>query len=395
VEELDFQRLNKLSFPNVEPGQDIKGESYGLLYYLDRGMDKVSVKAPIALKKCGGSFYSTTTLDDPVIKKLAQSRAGNVFGTDIIIATLMAATRSAYSWDIIINKVGTTIIFDKRGSAAITNPVDALTVSETAPEMNPEPGQKTLDINTPQSLALEALYINQNFRRQALRQNEKPFSLENTKIPYETEEGNEQRRERSDCQIGYKYRTWNLGSMSDGTPIKLVVRTEIDAVLRSDNDNVQYLTIKAFNEWDSSAAGGVDWRSKLDTQKAAVLATEVRNNSFKVAKWNIQAILAGSDFIRFGYVSRLSVKNSSQHEILGVHQARPMEFARSVGMNLDNSWGILRAIIDFFMKQPNGRYIMIKDPVQNIVRIYSMPEEESDSEEDDSEEEKDGSEEEA
>jgi len=54
---------------------------------------------------------------------LAQSRAGNVFGTDIIIATLMAATRSAYSWDIIINKVGNTIIFDKRGSAAITNPV--------------------------------------------------------------------------------------------------------------------------------------------------------------------------------------------------------------------------------------------------------------------------------
>jgi len=70
--------------------------------------------------------------------------------------------------------------------------------------MNMEPGQKTLDINTPQSLALEALYINQNFRRQALKQNEKPFALENTKIPYETEEGNEQRRERSDCQIGYK-----------------------------------------------------------------------------------------------------------------------------------------------------------------------------------------------
>ena len=47
-----------------------KGESYGLLYYLDRSMDKVSVKAPIPLKKCGGSFYSTTTLDDPIIKKV-------------------------------------------------------------------------------------------------------------------------------------------------------------------------------------------------------------------------------------------------------------------------------------------------------------------------------------
>lgn len=51
---------------------------------------------------------------------------------------------------------------------------------------------------------------------------------------------------------------------------------------------VQMMTIKAFNEWDSSQAGGVDWRSKLDAQKGAVLATEIKNNNCKLAKWTIQ-----------------------------------------------------------------------------------------------------------
>lgn len=48
-------------------------------------------------------------------------------------------------------------------------------------------------------------------------------------------------------------------------------------------------------------SGGVDWRSRLDTQKGAVLATELQNNSCKLAKWTLQALLAGSDVMKFGY----------------------------------------------------------------------------------------------
>lgn len=46
--------------------------------------------------------------------------------------------------------------------------------------------------------------------------------------------------------------------------------------------------------------GGVDWRSKLDTQRGAVLATELKNNSCKLAKWTVCSMLAGSDTIKFG-----------------------------------------------------------------------------------------------
>jgi len=47
----------------------------------------------------------------------------------------------------------------------------------------------------------------------------------------------------------------------------------------------------------------VDWRAKLDTQRGAVLATELKNNSCKIAKWTASAMLAGSDIIKFGYVA--------------------------------------------------------------------------------------------
>jgi len=44
----------------------------------------------------------------------------------------------------------------------------------------------------------------------------------------------------------------------------------------------------------------VVWREKLDLQRGAVVATELKNNSFKLAKWTAGALLAGSDQIKFG-----------------------------------------------------------------------------------------------
>ena len=47
-------------------------------------------------------------------------------------------------------------------------------------------------------------------------------------------------------------------------------------------------------------SGGIDWRSKIDNQRGAVLATELKNNNSKLAKWTICSLLAGSSQIKFG-----------------------------------------------------------------------------------------------
>ena len=48
---------------------------------------------------------------------------GNVFATDIILATLMSATRSVNSWDIIAYRIGNKLFFDKRDAGGFSNPV--------------------------------------------------------------------------------------------------------------------------------------------------------------------------------------------------------------------------------------------------------------------------------
>ncbi|VDM38565.1 unnamed protein product [Toxocara canis] len=368
LEEMDFPRLAKLSLPNVEPGQDINTHRYGQLYYYDKSFDRVTVRTERPLQRCGGTFYNLTTTEDPIIQQLAQEDAGNVFATDMILATLMAATRSAYSWDVIAYRVGDKLFFDKRDTGGFSNPVnlDALTVSETSTDA-PQSDDPT-SINHPRNLATEALYINQNFRRMVLKRNEEPFKYDHPRLPFDEGETD------ADSCVAYKYRSWSLGYMTDGTEVRLVCRTEHDGVTLGPNGDTQTLTIKAFNEWDSRLSSGVDWRSKLDAQKGAVLATELQNNSCKLAKWTLQALLAGSDQIKFGYVSRANVRNSANHVILGTQQYKPTEFATNITLNLDNAWGILRCIIDHCMKQPPGKYLLLKDPNKPAVRLYSLPE---------------------
>ena len=110
-----------------------------------------------------------------------------------------------------------------------------------------------------------------------------------------------------------------------------MARTELQGyVARGGKD--EYLTAFALNEWETQ-----EWRQKIDTQKGAsvmvmrvcvcgrgwggrrmliswflghtfddttgsILATQLRNNSFKLAKWAAQSILAGADLMKIGCV---------------------------------------------------------------------------------------------
>jgi hypothetical protein len=43
-----------------------------------------------------------------------------------------------------------------------------------------------------------------------------------------------------------------LGKLANGQDCRVVIRTEHDAVTKNTtNDGIEYMTIKAFNEWDS------------------------------------------------------------------------------------------------------------------------------------------------
>lgn len=133
----------------------------GSLEYYDKTYDRVNVKNEKPLQRIDRVFHTVTTTDDPVIRKLSKTE-GNVYATDAILATLMCCTRSNYSWDIVIDKIGDKLFFDKRDNTEF----DLLTVNETSVEPPQDDGNS---LNSPRNLALEATFINHNFSQQVLK----------------------------------------------------------------------------------------------------------------------------------------------------------------------------------------------------------------------------------
>jgi len=379
LEEMERTQLTKLSLPTVNEPEDLL--CCGSLEYYDKSYDRVNVKNERQLKRIDRIFHTVTTTDDPVIRKLAKSHPdANVFATDAILATLMCCTRAMYSWDIVVQKIGGKIFLDKRDNTEF----DLLTVSETASEPPQDEGSS---LNSPRNLALEATFINHNFSQQVLKPDAEKFKFpeENPFAASEDsdEEGAEAAAKTSVASVGYRYRKWNLGNN-----IHLIARTEHDAVAASGSNekDLSYMNIKALNEWDSKYSGNIDWRQKLDVQRGAVLANELKHNSCKLSKWTVQALLAGSDLLKYGYITRFNMKDSSRHVILGTQQFKPSEFAAQINLSMDNCWGIVRCIIDQVMSQKDGKYLIVKDPNKPVIRLYDIPDSTFESDEESDEE---------
>ncbi|KAF2636616.1 translation initiation factor eIF-3, subunit D [Massarina eburnea CBS 473.64] len=369
-EEIDFARLAKLNLSTGE-GEDI--ESYGFLYYYDRSYDKQpgAVTSQRKLNVLERAAYNVTTSSDPILQELAEKDEATIFATDNILSMLMCATKSVYSWDIVITKRGNKLFLDKRDSTSL----DMVTVNENATDAPLEISEGNKDtINNPGALMMEATHINNVFPLQVVNESQ---SLK-VNMPHEHPFYNEEEESDPPASKAYRYRRFDLSLDADEEPLNLIVRTELDAVVKNNiNGEDQYMTIKALNEFDNKAqgsGGALDWRTKLATQRGAVLATEMKNNSCKLARWAVQSILAKADTMKLGFVSRANPKNNNDHVVLGVLTNKPRDFATQMALNLNNGWGIVRTIVDMCLKMEEGKYVLVKDPNKSILRLYSVPE---------------------
>jgi len=383
-EEIDFNRLTKLNLETSE-GEDV--DSYGFLYYYDRSYDKAPVKnTERKLQALDRAEYNVTTSADPVIQELAEKDEATIFATSDILSMLMCATRSVYSWDIVILKHGDKIFLDKRPDSSI----DLVTVNENAADApleadsaitpsQQQTGVKPDSINTPNNLATEATIINHNFALQTV--------IESPTHKYEFAHPNPFYNPNEETEPlaskGYKYRRFDLSLERDEEPLHLIVRTELDAVVKNNISNEdQFLVIKALNEFDHKAqgsGGALDWRTKLASQRGAVVATEMKNNSCKLARWTTQAILAKADQMKLGFVSRSNPKSAANHVVLGVVGYKPREFASQMNLGFSNGWGIVRTIVDLVRGMSEGseegdkKYVLVKDPNKPVIRLYEVP----------------------
>jgi translation initiation factor 3 subunit D len=124
-------------------------------------------------------------------------------------------------------------------------------------------------------------------------------------------------------------------------------------------------------------------------QRGAILANELKNNSCKLARWTAQALLGGVDEMKLGYVSRSNFKDPYSHVVLGVQSYNPNTFATQMALNQNNTWGIIKMLSELLLEQPEGKYVVMKDPNKPILRLFSVPldtfEEEGEEDEEDDE----------
>jgi translation initiation factor 3 subunit D len=386
VEEVTGSALSKLAFPDVSEAEDLA--KCGSLQYYDRTFDRVSAKNPKPLKAFDGLDFSTVqTTDDPVIRRLAGSGVGNVFATASILSLLMVAPRSVQSWDVVVQRIGGKLFFETRDDSMVNLP----TVNETSHDAPKD--EKVLQpdelVNSLQSLAVEAFKINNNFSQAILS----PKSVGTVDFdepnPFDEAVGEDDEERPTRGSAAYRYRKWDLGSGDD--KITVVARCEVNGAIKKEGAEPELMTVKALNEYfDPNARQSTDWRAKLDAQRGAVLATEVKNNASKLARWTAEALLADVAQIKFGFVSRVKAGDASPHIVLGTQMYRPKEFAAQINLNRSNMWAILKLIVDFCYKhmQDGDKGVVMKDPNKSVFRLYKVPTdtfEEADEEEEEEE----------
>lgn len=90
--------------------------------------------------------------------------------------------------------------------------------------------------------------------------------------------------------------------------------------------------------------------------------------------------------IFYSYVARMDPKNNNRHVILGTQAYKPRDFATQMNLNLNNGWGIVKAVADMCLQLPEGQYVLLKDPNRPILRIYAVSSDEDLEAEEDEEE---------
>ena len=355
LEQIQLSSLNKLSY---KVGEATTLKQCGRLAFYDKAYERVTPKNERALRRQVPYLTpNITASEDPVFAQHASSHdreegKTTVYATDTVLATLMCAPRSVYSWDVLVKKENGVIYLDKRPGAVI----DETTVSETSPDpINPEKDT----INGQYKLCKEATMINTVFPLQVLKTAQGSETMDlGEKSPFAPE--------TQPSTKGHVYKSWPLGDSYN-----VCVRCDIDGAMETKGQKVTAM-FRALNEFDPRITG-VDWRQKMETQRGAVLATELKNNSCKLSRWTAQAVLAGVGILKLGYVSRTHPKDNSRHAILGTQSFEPKQFSNQINLKEENAWGIVHGFLSLIDNFADGSYLIFKEPNRTQIRIYETP----------------------
>ena len=187
---------------------------------------------------------------------------------------------------------------------------------------------------------------------------------------------------------GYTYMQWAFGEnrtlITRGqTHSYENLNSNADQTEEEKAQNIKYNNIYAMNQWKFTKSA---WNN-IDTEKTAVLSQELTDNINRVSKWALQSLLAGADNMKIVFVTRQKLSNNKKHAILGASTISTQKFIDLIGLKFDDAWSNVRYIVDFFERQADGEYLIIRDPIKGCLKIFRMEEQGDDNEGFDNQEE--------
>lgn len=355
IEEIEFNRLAKLQ---LDPDDSIPIKTVGSTFYYDKAADKIDTRQEKLISTPSNSpvrVILPPVEEDKIMLGIARDENIQIIAPDHIAALLMAAPRTTLPWDVLIKRRGELVILDSR----LDCDIDLLPVNETSPDAPPDDRASADTINSASSLARETARLALNI----------PSVL--TKADDTLAKFDVAPQLSKDENVAVRYAKLDLG---DGAV--MLVRSHISSVLRGtrNDENDIPMHMAALLEYEHKGASGMDWRLKLDNQRGAVFAHEIRNHGAALARIVFKALLSAIEHIKLAYFSRVSVKDTTRHALLGVHEFEPYELANQMNLNVPNGFGVLRTLIDLCRRLPtNCDYILMRDPNKATLRLYKLP----------------------
>jgi len=157
-----MEKLNPVKLPS-----ETIAAQCGSIYPYNHDLDKSGTYKQIPVVDFSGKVYANVpTLEDPIIRRLAQENKADIFATEVAAAAIMTAPKSLYSWDVVIKKHGDKLFIDKRDDP---NMLDHLTVNETSHDTQPVDEDS---VNGVRQIMKESVDVHNSFLYQQYAKNE-------------------------------------------------------------------------------------------------------------------------------------------------------------------------------------------------------------------------------
>ena len=80
--------------------------------------------------------------------------------------------------------------------------------------------------------------------------------------------------------------------------------------------------------------------------------------------------------MKFIFVSRFKYKQADKHCILSTSTMNTNKFIDLINFKFEEAWNRVKYVVDYLQDKEDGKYMLLKDPIKNYLKIFKVNDEE-------------------